>query len=184
MSKIGIFYGTAGGSTRGVAHRIHARLGGDLAAPPQDIGRTAPSKLTRYDALILGTPSYGFADLPGLSCGCPDPSWEEFLVHLDGADLSGKRVALFGLGNQQLYGNRFAGSLIQLYRFFYGHGADIVGSWSTDGYRFEHSPAILEGRFVGLVLDQAAQPQLTDGRIHLWLQDIVPRLTAPRKEAA
>jgi flavodoxin I len=184
MSKIGIFFGTAGGSTRAVAQRIFTRLGEDCADPPQNIGRTAPGKLMRYDALILGTPSYGFADLPGFSCGCPDPSWEEFLVHLDGADLSGKRVALFGLGNQQLYGNRFAGSLIQLYRFFYGHGADIVGSWSTDDYRFEHSPAVRDGRFVGLVLDQAVQPHLTDERVERWLQAITPQLTAPQKVAA
>jgi flavodoxin I len=184
MSKIGIFYGTAGGSTRAVAYRIFAKLGVERADPPQNIGRTGPARLMRYDAMILGTPSYGFADLPGLSCGCPDPSWEEFLAHLDGADLTGKRVALFGLGNQQLYGNRFAGSLIQLYRFFYGHGADIVGSWSTEGYRFEHSPAVLNGRFVGLVLDQSIQPQLTAGRIDQWIGEVAPQLAAAAKVAA
>ncbi|QFY44422.1 flavodoxin [Candidatus Methylospira mobilis] len=176
MSKIGIFFGTDTGSTRLVAKRIYSRLGESLADKPKNINRTRPDELLQYEALILGTPSYGLGELPGLSTGCQESNWQEFAPYLDGADLSGKRVALFGLGHQERYADRFASSLIHLYRLFYGQGADIVGSWSTDGYQFQHSHAIIDNRFVGLVLDQRGQPGLTDSRVDLWLTQVMPLL--------
>jgi len=184
MSKIGIFFGTDTGSTRLVAKKIYAALGAELADKPKNINRTRPEELLQYDALILGTPSYGIGDLPGLAVGCQEANWAEFVPYLDGVDLSGKRIALFGLGHQERYASRFASSLIQLYRVFYGYGAQLVGSWSTEGYQFEHSDSIIDNRFVGLVLDQRGQPHLSDERINTWLQQVTPQLCpAPAKAA-
>lgn len=176
MSKIGIFFGTDTGSTRLVAKKIYAVLGAELADKPKNINRTRPAELLQYDALILGTPSYGAGDLPGLAAGCQEANWAEFVPHLDAVDLSGKRIALFGLGHQERYASRFASSLIKLYHVFYGYGAEIVGSWSTEGYQFEHSDAIIDNRFVGLVLDQRGQPHLSDERINTWLLQVKPQL--------
>lgn len=176
MSKIGIFFGTDTGSTRLVAKKIYSLLGTEVADKPKNINRTKISELLEYDALILGTPSYGVGDLPGLAVGCQEANWAEFVPHLDGVNLSGKRIALFGLGHQERYASRFASSLIQLYRIFYGYGAEIVGRWDTDGYEFEHSDAIIDNQFVGLVLDQRGQPHLTDKRLQIWLSQITPLL--------
>lgn len=176
MNKIGIFFGTDTGSTRLVAKKIFKQLGSELADKPKNVNRTSAAELLQYDALILGTPSYGIGDLPGLSTGCMEPNWAEFLPQLDGFDLSGKRVALFGLGNQERYTDRFASSMIHLYRWFYGYGADIVGHWSTAGYQFEHSHAVIDHRFVGLALDQRTQPHLTEQRIQAWLAQVTPQL--------
>jgi flavodoxin I len=115
-------------------------------------------------------------DLPGLEVGCQETSWAEFAPQMDGADFSGKRVALFGLGHQERYASRFASSLMPLHHLFYGCGAAMVGRWSTEGYQFEHSDAIIEGEFVGLVLDQRGQAFLTDERITNWLAQIKPLL--------
>ena len=176
MSKIGIFFGTDTGSTRLVAKKIYSLLGEELADKPKNINRASPAELLQYDALILGTPRYGVGDLPGLAVGCQEANWAEFVPYLDGVDLSGKRVALFGLGHQERYASRFASSLIQLYRVFYGYGADIIGRWSTDGYQFEHSDSIIDDQFVGLVIDQRGQPHLTEERIKTWLAQITPQL--------
>jgi len=176
MSKIGIFFGTDTGSTRLVAKKIYSILGEELADKPKNINRTKPDELLSYDALILGTPSYGVGDLPGLAVGCQEASWADFVPYLDDVDLSGKKVALFGLGHQERYASRFASSLIKLYQVFYGYGADIVGRWSTEGYQFEHSASIIDGQFVGLVLDQRGQPHLTEERIKTWLTQITPQL--------
>ncbi|MGR9115735.1 MAG: flavodoxin [Gammaproteobacteria bacterium] len=184
MNKIGIFFGTDTGSTRLVAKKIFNALGNEVADKPKNINRTSAAELLQYDALILGTPSYGLGDLPGLSTGCMEPNWEEFVPKLDGADLSGKRVALFGLGNQERYSDRFASSMIHLYRLFYGYGADIVGHWSTEGYQFEHSHAVIGDQFVGLALDQRTQPHLTDERIKSWLSLIIPQLLPEATEVA
>lgn len=184
MSKIGIFFGTDTGSTRLVAKKIYSVLGEELADKPKNINRTSPAELLQYDALILGTPSYGVGDLPGLAAGCQEANWAEFVPYLDGVDLSGKRVALFGLGHQERYASRFASSLIKLYQVFYGYGANIVGRWSTEGYQFEHSHAIIDNQFVGLVLDQRGQPHLTDERIKTWLEQVTPQLLPALAQAA
>jgi len=178
MSKIGIFFGTETGSTRLVAKKIYKFLGEDLADKPKNINRTSPEELMQYDALIVGTPSYGVGDLPGRAVDCLEANWAEFIPYLDDCNLSGKKVALFGLGHQERYASRFASSLIKLYQVFYGYGADIVGRWSTDGYTFDHSDSIIDGEFVGLVLDQRGQANLTDERIKLWLEQIKPQLLA------
>jgi flavodoxin I len=184
MSKIGIFFGTDTGSTRLVAKKIFGFLGEELADKPKNINRVTADELLSYDALILGTPSYGIGDLPGLAAGCQERSWQEFVPQLKGTDLSGKRIALFGLGHQERYASRFASSLIQLYRIFYGYGADIVGRWSTEGYTFEHSDSVIDNQFVGLVLDQRGQPHLTDERINAWLAQVTPQLLPVLAEAA
>jgi flavodoxin I len=182
MSKIGIFFGTDTGSTRLVAKKIYSLLGETLADKPKNINRTKVDELLQYDALILGTPSYGVGNLPGLAVGCEEANWAEFVPYLDDVDLSGKTIALFGLGHQERYASRFASSLMQLYLVFYGHRAKIVGSWSTDGYQFEHSEAIIDNQFVGLVLDQRSQPHLTDERLHIWLAKVTPLLLPARFE--
>jgi flavodoxin I len=184
MSKIGIFFGTDTGSTRLVAKKIYNLLGEELADKPKNINRTHPNELLAYDALILGIPSYGIGDLPGLAVGCQEANWAEFVPYLDGADLTGKRVALFGLGHQERYAKRFASSLIQLYRIFYGYGAEMIGRWNTEGYQFEHSHSIINGQFVGLVLDQRGQPHLTEERIKIWLAQITPQLLQVVTETA
>ncbi len=176
MSKIGIFFGTDTGSTRLVAKKIYSLLGAEIADKPKNINRTRLDELLQYDALILGTPSYGVGEMPGLAVGCQEANWAEFAPYLDGVDLVGKRVAMFGLGHQERYAARFASSLIQLYRLFYGYGAEIVGRWSTEGYRFEHSDAIIDNQFVGLVLDQRGEPHMTDQRLQAWLALVTPLL--------
>jgi flavodoxin I len=184
MGKIGIFFGTDTGSTRLVAKQIYKQLGSDLADKPKNINKTRPEELLQYDALILGTPSYGVGDLPGRAVGCLESSWQEFIPYLDDIDLTGKPVALFGLGNQERYADRFASSLIQLYRVFYGAGANITGRWSTEGYQFKFSDAVIDNEFVGLVLDQRTQPQLSEERIKIWLAQIIPQWLPTLAEAA
>lgn len=185
MSTIGIFFGTETGTTRLVAKKIHARLGDALAAKPVNVNRTPPEQVLGFDALILGTPSYGVGQMPGHSAGCLESNWEEFLATLPpGPCLAGKRVALFGLGAQERYAERFASSLRRLYEVCVERGAEIVGDWPLDGYVFEQSAAVKDGRFVGLVIDQRTQGMLTDARLDAWVAQVQPLLLAPRTVTA
>ena len=179
MNHIGIFFGTETGTTRLIAKKIYARLGDGMAAKPLNVNRIAPADLLAYDALILGTPSYGVAQLPGRSVGCLEANWEEFLAKCP-ADfsLSGKRVALFGLGAQERYSERFVGSLRKLHDILVGYGAQMVGSWGTEGYIFDHSVAVVEGRFVGLVIDERTQGRETEARLDAWVAQVKPLLLA------
>jgi hypothetical protein len=62
-------------------------------------------------------------------------------------------------------------------------GAEIVGGWPTEGYTFEQSAAVVDGRFVGLVIDQRTQGLLTEARLDAWVDQVRPllveRLQAP-----
>ncbi len=182
MEKIGMFFGTETGTTRLIAKKMHKLLGDDIADKPINVNRITPADMLRYDALILGTPSYGVGEIPGKSAGCIEPNWEEFLVQMQAPgfspDFSGKRIAMFGMGAQERYSDRFASSLIALYNVFKDYGAEMIGDWSVEGYTFEHSASIVDGRFVGLVLDHRTQGMYTDARIATWVAAIKPQLLA------
>ncbi len=74
------------------------------------------------------------------------------------------------------YGERFADGLYALYDIIRSRGASIIGSWSTEGYDYQQSKAEVEGRFVGLVIDNLNQPLETEPRIDAWLELIKPQL--------
>ncbi len=172
MSRIGLFFGTDTGKTRKVAKMIKKLFDDDTMAKPININRAEVDEFTRYDFLILGTPTLGEGLLPGMSADCENESWEEFLPKIEDADFSGKTIALYGLGDQVGYGQEFVDALMELHDFFAERGAKLVGSWPTDGYEFEHSEAVVDGQFVGLALDLDNQANLTEERVNAWLQMI------------
>ncbi|MEF1292056.1 flavodoxin [Vibrio sp. M260118] len=172
MAKLGIFFGTDTGSTRKVAKQIFKQLGAEVADKPLNINRCDASTFDQYDYLILGTPTYGEGLLPGMSAECSEESWEEFSPNFDGMDLSGKTVALFGLGDQVNYPDEFVDGLGELYDYVTEAGAETVGRWPADGYDFNDSTALDGEEFVGLVLDKDNQSSLSDERIAHWLEQI------------
>ena len=104
-------------------------------------GVTGEAELLAYDALILGTPTLGDGELPGLESGCQTTSWLEFMPQLATADLSGKRIALFGLGDQEKYPDAFCDAIALLYDAVTERGATVVGEWPDEGYTFTSSQA-------------------------------------------
>lgn len=175
MSKIGIFFGTDTGRTRLIAKQIAKKLG-DAADAPVNIGRTTLADFLAYEAMIVGSPTLGDGELPGQSVGLSQPSWEEFLPQLADTDLSGKTIAIFGLGDQKKYADEFVDAIGLLHDAFAARGAQLVGRWPTDGYEFNASQAVDGEDFLGLALDQHHQPVLTEQRIDTWLSQIKPEL--------
>ena len=175
MSRIGIFFGTDTGRTRLIAKQI-ARKMGDAAAAPMNIGRATLADFLAYDALIVGSPTLGDGMLPGESTGLSQASWEEFVPQLATADLSGKTIAIFGLGDQKKYPDEFVDAIGLLHNAFVTRGARVVGRWPTAGYDFKASQAVDGDDFLGLALDQHHQPALTEERIDRWLAQITPEL--------
>lgn len=179
MGAIGIFFGTDTGRTRliakQIARKLEARRPGSAAAPV-NIGRCTLAEFLAYDALILGTSTLGEGQLPGLSVGLAQPSWEEFLPQLAGLDLAGKTVALYGLGDQQKYPGEFVDAIGLLHAALSAGGARLVGRWPTAGYAFSASLAVDGDHFLGLALDQINQPALTDERLERWLAQLAAEL--------
>ncbi|GAL07526.1 flavodoxin 1 [Photobacterium aphoticum] len=100
------------------------------------------------------------------------PDWDYFVPELEDADLNGKTVALFGLGDQVDYPDSFLDAMGDLAELIEKAGGQLVGAWSTEGYDFNDSRAVKDGQFVGLALDEDRQPELTDSRISTWLTQL------------
>ena len=162
MSKTGIFYGSTTRNTWFVAKLIREAFGNDPKL--MDIAEAQPGDIQECDNLILGVSTWGFGD--------PQYDWDDFLPNLDKLDLVGKKVALFGLGDQEAYHDSFANGLKALYDKVIERGGSIVGRWPLEEYDFTYSTAVSDGRFVGLIIDQDNQRHLTHERISKWVSDI------------
>jgi flavodoxin I len=178
MAKIGLFYDTDTGNTRKVAKMIRKHFDED-DIELKNITKLELADFEKYSAFILGTPTLGDGELP--------ENWDAFLPSLDEMDFSGKTIALFGLGDQGEYGHEFVDGLGILYEKFESLGASFIGFWPRDGYEYEISRAELDDdQFVGLVLDQDTQSDLTPERVETWIAQIKPALleAAEKTEAA
>lgn len=180
MARIGLFFGSNTGNTRKIAKMIKRRFpDDDLFADPLNVNKATPEMLAGYVFLILGTPTLGEGDLPGLATDCANPSWAEFLPQLASVDFSGKTVALYGLGDQEKYPDNFCDALGELYDFVVARGARVVGAWPTDGYDFMASKAERDGEFVGMAQDLDNQKMLLEARLEAWLKAIAPDFGLP-----
>lgn len=96
--------------------------------------------------------------------------WESFCQ----LDLSGMRVALFGVGDQLGYPEWFQDSLGLIANQVRKAGGVLVAPWPNQGYKFEASLALMEGedQFVGLALDEDSQAWATDERLEVWLKQV------------
>lgn len=159
MSKIAIVYGTSTGATEGVADKIKKAIGGDV----YDVAKVTVDQLKPYDFLVLGASTTGYGDL--------QDDWDTFLPKLGSLDFSGKKVALFGLGDSSSYSDTFANGMAQIYEAIKDK-AEVVGSVSTDGYTFDDSEAVVDGKFVGLALDEDNEFNETDNRLAAWIKDL------------
>jgi flavodoxin I len=163
MAKARIFYGSSTGNTQRIASRIEEELG-DLIESVTDIAEAKPGDLASAQALILGVSTWEDGQL--------QEDWDDFFPELDRIDLSGTTVALFGLGDAYGFSGEFVDALGTLYRKVRERGATVVGAWPTDGYDFDESSAVVDGRFVGLVIDEENEADLSDDRVARWSDSI------------
>ncbi|MEM8555936.1 MAG: flavodoxin [Pseudomonadota bacterium] len=179
MAKIGLFFGTDTGKTRKVAKMIKKMFDDELMAKPLNVNRTEVDDFMSYDFLILGTPTLGDGILPGLSADMESESWEEFLPKLEDQDFTGKTIAIYGLGDQIGYPDEYVNAIFFLHEFFEDRGATLVGQWSTEGYGFNESLAVVDDMFLGLALDLDNEDALTKDRVNGWLEVIAPEFGLP-----
>lgn len=158
MAKIGIFFGSSTGYTADVAFRIAKALGVEIA-DVHDVANTAPSVLGDYDVLVLGTSTWGAGDL--------QDNWEDFIAGAEELYLKGKKIAIFGCGDENM-SDSFCNGIGDIYRRLQGSGAEFIAPYDADGYNFKHSDAQVDGVFVGMPIDEINHADLTDGKIAEW----------------
>jgi flavodoxin I len=163
MKQILLIYGSCGNTTKSVAARIAGKLEN---VQIQDVANLKPDELRHFDNLIFGTSTWGYGDL--------QQDWEAFLPKLEQIDLSGKTIALFGLGDSCSNAETFVDGMGILYETVTTKGATCIGAVPTTDYEFDASKAVVDSKFVGLALDEDNEFKQTDTRIESWIQDIKP----------
>ena len=165
MKSIAIIFGSSTENTKVAAEKIAEQLA-EYAPTLVDIYDGDEKPFLTHDVLILGVSTWGVQDL--------QDDWNDFYPKLEKLDLSGKTIALFGLGDASIYPSSFVDAMGILYEILSKKGATIIGAVSTEGYDFEYSRAVVNNLFVGLPLDDDTEPELTDERIAKWLEMLKP----------
>lgn len=165
MKKTVIIYGSSTGTCEDLAARIGAKLGVDNIINVTDLDSNV---IADNDNLILGTSTWGAGEV--------QDDWYDGLKVIKNADLSGKTVALFGCGDSESYPDTFVGGMSEIYNAVKQAGANVIGAVATDGYTFDDSESVVDGKFVGLALDEVNEDSKTDERIDNWVAEIKPSL--------
>jgi flavodoxin I len=164
MTKIGLFFGTQTGNTETIAEAIQTAFGDDSIVTLHNVADVELSDFDDYSNLIIGCPTWNIGELQS--------DWEGLYNELDDIDFSGKKVAYFGAGDQVGYADNFQDAMGILEEKISGMGGTTVGYWSIEGYEFNESKAVRDGKFVGLAIDEDNQSDLTNERINAWVTQL------------
>lgn len=161
--KVAIAYSFGSGKTAKVGEKVIEALG-NKSIKKIDITTAKGSDLAGFDLLILGAATWFDGELPHY--------WDEMVPELEQIDFSKTKVAIYGLGNQKNYSENFVDSIGIISEIFVAQGAQIIGSTSTEGYTFDGSYGLVDGRFNGLAIDVENQSGLTQERIDNWVAEL------------
>ncbi|MFM2483849.1 flavodoxin FldA [Celerinatantimonas yamalensis] len=164
MASVGLFFGSDTGNTEAVAQMIQKELGKNMI-DIFDIAKSTKEDIDNYSLILIGIPTWYYGES---QC-----DWDDFFPELEQIDFSEKLVAIFGCGDQEDYAEYFLDAMGTVRDIIEAKGATIIGHWSTEGYEFEASKALVdEHHFVGLGIDEDRQPELTEERVTAWCKQI------------
>lgn len=173
MAKIGLFYGSNEGNTAGVSEQLAEIIRGMSSheVEVRDIGQAAPSDLEEYDHLILGVSTWNIGEL--------QDDWDMFYPDMELINLSGKKVAIFGLGDQFGYSDSFIDGVGMIGEEVIVRGGELIGQWPVGEYEFTGSIAldIDPELFMGLAIDNDNEADKTPERLKKWAEQIVPQFS-------
>ncbi len=160
MKRIGIFYG----STTGVTDVLAFQIAEKLNIPKTDVHDVAKIKsiaISVYDVLLFGTSTWGKREM--------QDDWYKAAPIFKASGLKGKDIALFGCGNSVLYKETFCNGLKVLYNELKDSECKFHGFVDASEYSFGHSSAVIDGKFIGLPIDDANEGERTEKRIEKWI---------------
>jgi len=170
MSKIGLFFGPLKGSVQRVAEMVKVAFG-EQNIEMIPVNNADATDLEKYDKIIFGISTVGQETWDQ---DFSNNDWSKFFPNISKIDYSGKTVAIFGLGDHITYSSYFVNALGALAKELMENGATLVGQVDPASYEFDDSEALIDGKFIGLPIDEDFQPELTDERVTNWVNSIKP----------
>lgn len=164
MAKIGIFYGSTEGNTERVVGKIQEALGGDDVVTLHNVNSASAEDMENYDYLLLASSTWDI--------GVLQEDWDSFIDEIEDVDFEGKTVAYLGLGDADGYPDTFVDAPGLIHERIADSGVKVVGMWPTEGYDFEESKSIVDDKFLGLMIDEDNQADLTDERVATWVAQL------------
>jgi len=169
MEKIAIFFGPLNGSVHRVAKLVAAKIGPE-AVDLIHITEASVADLEKYTKIIFGISTVG---KDSWQQKFDNTDWSHFFPIVSAFNFTGKKVAIFGLGDHITYAYHFVDSIGLLGKVVIKQGGEIFGRVSTEGYTFQDSDAIIEGQFIGLPVDEDFEPELTEERVSAWIDSLM-----------
>jgi flavodoxin I len=163
MKKIGLFYSQNSDKTSKIAKLIIEEFK-DESVEAINAETVTTKQFLSFDNMILGVPTWFDGELPIY--------WDEFGPAIEDMDLKGKKIALFGLGDQKGYPENFLDAVGIMAQLLESRGATIVGHTSSKGYVFESSKALRDGKFLGLAIDFENQGKMNKERVTDWIKQL------------
>ncbi|ARC54188.1 flavodoxin FldA [Candidatus Riesia pediculicola] len=170
MKKIGIFFGSDTGNTEKIS-KILAKNLKSFGYEPEiyNIANSKKEYLESFNFLLLGIPTWYYGEA---QC-----DWYDFFDTLKEINFLNKYVGIFGCGDQEDYPEYFCDAMGILKEIIKKRNANLIGKWSTEGYKFQRSKALEdEKNFIGLAIDEDRQPDLTNQRVKNWAKLIVDHI--------
>jgi len=166
MGKMGIFYASAGGTSKLVVDALIEEFAideDDVIFMEDDYDDV--EQFEDYDILFIGSSTWGQGD--------PHFEWVDPMLEIEEeADFDGKKVAFFGAGDCKKHGEHFCSALGKLYDLFTNKGAKAIGLIDKSLYTYEASLAIKNDKFCGCGIDEHNESNKTEERIQTWISQI------------
>jgi len=165
--SVGLYYSTSTGNTETVAEYIADKTG---IEGWNDIADVETDEVLAHDAIIIGAPTWH----TGADKERSGTSWDEWLYDtLPDMDFSGKKVAIFGVGDSAGYGDNYCDATGELYDCFTAKGAKIYGMTpAEDGIEYTESKSVRDGKFVAKAFDEDNFSDMSEDRVSEWLEQL------------
>ena len=160
MKKTIVVYGSSTGTCEGIANDIASALG----VKAINVSDMTAEVIAEHDNLILGTSTWGAGEV--------QDDWYDGLNVIEAADMDGKTVVLFGCGDSASYSDTFCGGMAEIYNAVKDKGANVIGMVDAADYSYDDSEAVIDGKFVGLALDNDNEQHKTAPRIEAWIKSL------------
>merc|ERR1712242_347898 len=143
---VGLLYASQTGNTETVAGYIAEAAGVEA----EDVGDYGAEDLAEFDGIIVGCPTWN----TGADEYRSGTAWDDLIDEIKDVDLSGKPVAVFGVGDSGSYGDNFCDGIEELNSTFAAAGAKMIGYVDAGAYTHSEPKSDPGGKFLGCPFDE------------------------------